>query len=85
MLACICYLQISEYYAITRVLHPGPLLNKCGGLQLADICHSMGMTSCQYFSLCVQACDPELTVLLYNEDGELVHLPLVSSGLAELE
>ncbi|KAM7406894.1 hypothetical protein PAMA_002879 [Pampus argenteus] len=28
---------------------------------------------------------PELTVLLYNEDGELVHLPLVSSGLAEPE
>lgn len=35
--------------------------------------------------MCVQACDPELTVLLYNKDGELVHLPLVSSGLAELE
>lgn len=47
---CICYLQINEHYAITRVLHLGPLLNKCGGPQLADICHSMGMTSCQYFS-----------------------------------
>ncbi|KAG7240408.1 hypothetical protein INR49_026979 [Caranx melampygus] len=33
----------------------------------------------------VVARDPELTVLLYNEDGELVHLPLVSSGLAEFE
>ncbi|TMS06764.1 RING finger protein 17 [Larimichthys crocea] len=33
----------------------------------------------------VVAREPELTVLLYNEDGELVHLPLVSSGLAELE
>ena len=33
----------------------------------------------------VQAYEPELTVLLYNKDGELVHLPLVSSGLAELE
>lgn len=32
-----------------------------------------------------QACEPELTVLLYSEYGELVHLPLVSSGLAELE
>ncbi|XP_056292563.1 RING finger protein 17-like [Pseudoliparis swirei] len=33
----------------------------------------------------IVAREPELTVLLYNEDGELVHLPLVSSGLAELE
>ncbi|XP_022595844.1 RING finger protein 17 [Seriola dumerili] len=33
----------------------------------------------------VVAREPELTVLLYNEDEELVHLPLVSSGLAELE
>ncbi|XP_040005066.1 RING finger protein 17 isoform X2 [Xiphias gladius] len=33
----------------------------------------------------VVAREPELTVLLYGEYGELVHLPLVSSGLAELE
>ncbi|XP_074513953.1 RING finger protein 17 [Sebastes fasciatus] len=33
----------------------------------------------------VVAREPELTVLLYNEDEELVHLPLVSSGLAEIE
>ncbi|KAM8749037.1 RING finger protein 17 isoform 2-T3 [Acanthopagrus schlegelii] len=33
----------------------------------------------------VVAREPELTVLLYDEDGELVHLPLVSSGLAELD
>ncbi|XP_030614244.1 RING finger protein 17 isoform X2 [Archocentrus centrarchus] len=33
----------------------------------------------------VVAQEPELTVLLYNEDGELVHLPLVSRGLADLE
>ncbi|KAF0026789.1 hypothetical protein F2P81_021526 [Scophthalmus maximus] len=33
----------------------------------------------------VVAEEPELTVLLYNKDGQLVHLPLVSSGLAELE
>ncbi|CAJ1079084.1 RING finger protein 17 isoform X4 [Xyrichtys novacula] len=32
----------------------------------------------------VVAREPELTVLLYNEDGELVHLSLVSRGLAEL-
>lgn len=37
------------------------------------------------FLLGVQAREPELKVLLYNEDGGLVHLPLVSSGLAELE
>ncbi|XP_059198689.1 RING finger protein 17 isoform X2 [Centropristis striata] len=33
----------------------------------------------------VTAQEPELTVLLYNEDKELVHLPLVSSGLAEFD
>ncbi|XP_031169903.1 RING finger protein 17 [Sander lucioperca] len=33
----------------------------------------------------VVARDPKLTVLLYNEKEELVHLPLVSSGLAEFE
>ncbi|TWW80400.1 RING finger protein 17, partial [Takifugu flavidus] len=33
----------------------------------------------------VVACEPELTVLLYNTQGELVHLPLVRKGLAELE
>lgn len=36
-------------------------------------------------SSCVQAREPELKVLLYNEDGKLVHMPLVSSGLVELE
>ncbi|XP_060945080.1 RING finger protein 17 [Limanda limanda] len=39
----------------------------------------------QNITACVVAHEPELTVLLYDEDGELVHLPLVSSGLAELE
>ncbi|XP_068185865.1 RING finger protein 17 [Antennarius striatus] len=33
----------------------------------------------------VVARDPELTVLLYNQDGELIHMSLVRSGLAELE
>ncbi|XP_069569519.1 RING finger protein 17 [Brachyistius frenatus] len=33
----------------------------------------------------IVADEPELTVLLYNVDGELVHLPLVLGGLAELE
>ncbi|XP_021162995.2 RING finger protein 17 [Fundulus heteroclitus] len=27
--------------------------------------------------------EPELTLQLYNEDGELVHVPLINSGLAE--
>lgn len=33
----------------------------------------------------IQACEPELTVLLYNTQGELVHLPLIRKGLAELD
>ncbi|XP_068593149.1 RING finger protein 17 [Cebidichthys violaceus] len=36
-------------------------------------------------SASVVAREPELTVLLYDEDEELVHLPLVSRGLAEFE
>lgn len=32
-----------------------------------------------------QACEQELTVLLYNAHGELVHLPLIRKGLAELD
>lgn len=47
--------------------------------------HGLFLVTYAAFLLCVQAREPELTVLLYNEDGELVHLPLVSSGLAELE
>ncbi|XP_062258691.1 RING finger protein 17 [Platichthys flesus] len=39
----------------------------------------------QNITASVVAYEPELTVLLYDKDGELVHLPLVSSGLAELE
>lgn len=33
----------------------------------------------------IQACKPELTVLLYNVYGQLVHLPLIRKGLAELD
>uniref|UniRef100_A0A672GYT6 Tudor domain-containing protein n=1 Tax=Salarias fasciatus TaxID=181472 RepID=A0A672GYT6_SALFA len=33
----------------------------------------------------VVAREPRLTVLLFNKDGEPIHLPLVHSGLAELE
>lgn len=32
-----------------------------------------------------QALEPELTMLLYDEDQQLVHLPLVSCGLADLD
>lgn len=38
-----------------------------------------------YITASVVACEPELTVRLYDEDGQPVHMPLVSSGLAELE
>ncbi|XP_055086710.1 RING finger protein 17 [Periophthalmus magnuspinnatus] len=40
---------------------------------------------CGYITATVVAREPELTVLLYNEDGQPVYKPLVSSGLAELE
>ena len=32
-----------------------------------------------------QTLEPEPTLLLYNERGELVHLPLVASGLADAD
>uniref|UniRef100_A0A3P8U2J1 Ring finger protein 17 n=1 Tax=Amphiprion percula TaxID=161767 RepID=A0A3P8U2J1_AMPPE len=47
-------------------------------MDMIDLLHSNITAS-------VVAKEPELTVLLYNEDGDLVHLPLVSSGLAELQ
>lgn len=34
-------------------------------------------------SASVQACEPELAVLLYDRHGELLHLPLIRKGLAE--
>lgn len=33
----------------------------------------------------IQACEPELTVLLYNMHGQLLHLPLIRKRLAELD
>ncbi|KAM9804538.1 RING finger protein 17 [Neosynchiropus ocellatus] len=36
-------------------------------------------------SASVVSVEPELTVKLYNREGHLVHLPLVGSGLAELD
>lgn len=37
------------------------------------------------WSSSIQACEPALTVLLYNMQGQLVHLPLIRKGLAELD
>ncbi|XP_040913538.1 RING finger protein 17 [Toxotes jaculatrix] len=47
-------------------------------MDMIDLLHSS-------ITALVVAWEPELTVQLYNKDGELVHLPLVRSGLAELE
>jgi len=33
----------------------------------------------------IQATEPQLTVLLYNADGTLVHTRLVEKGLADYE
>ncbi|XP_051260855.1 RING finger protein 17 [Dicentrarchus labrax] len=46
--------------------------------------HMIDLLHCN-ISATVVAREPELTVLLYGEERELIHLPLVSSGLAELE
>uniref|UniRef100_UPI0037E8DC3E RING finger protein 17 n=1 Tax=Semicossyphus pulcher TaxID=241346 RepID=UPI0037E8DC3E len=47
-------------------------------MEMMDLLHSNITAS-------VVVREPQLTVMLYNEDGELVHLTLVSRGLAELE
>ncbi|XP_044072779.1 RING finger protein 17 isoform X2 [Siniperca chuatsi] len=60
------------------VLPYSPRWSVKAAMKMIDLLHSNITAS-------VVAREPELTVLLYNEDGELVHLPLVSSGLAELE
>ncbi len=59
-------------------------------LRFTNLCQRASSQSLSYvfhesFLWSVQAQEPELTVLLYNEDGELIHLPLVNSGLAEAE
>nr|XP_019956334.1 PREDICTED: RING finger protein 17 [Paralichthys olivaceus] len=60
-----------------KVLPYSPSWSVKAALDMIDLLHNITAS--------VVAYDPELTVLLYNKDGELVHLPLVSSGLAELE
>lgn len=60
------------------VLPYSPTWSVKAAMAMIDLLHSSITAS-------VVAQGPELTVLLYNEDGELVHLPLVHSGLAEPE
>uniref|UniRef100_A0A3Q3MRH5 Ring finger protein 17 n=1 Tax=Mastacembelus armatus TaxID=205130 RepID=A0A3Q3MRH5_9TELE len=60
------------------VLPYSPTWSVKAAMAMIDLLHSSITAS-------VVAQEPELMVLLYNEDGELVHLPLVHSGLAEPE
>uniref|UniRef100_A0A3Q4MNV7 Ring finger protein 17 n=1 Tax=Neolamprologus brichardi TaxID=32507 RepID=A0A3Q4MNV7_NEOBR len=67
--------------SVTReenVLPYSPKWSMKAAMEMIDLLHKK-ITA----SVVVQ--EPELTVLLYSEDGELVHLPLVTKGLAELE
>ncbi|XP_063744191.1 RING finger protein 17 isoform X1 [Eleginops maclovinus] len=61
-----------------EVLPYSPRWSLKATMYMVDVLHGKTTAS-------VVAREPELTVLLYNEDKELVHLPLVRSGLAELE
>ncbi|XP_026232525.1 RING finger protein 17 isoform X2 [Anabas testudineus] len=60
------------------VLPYSPTWSMKAAMEMIDLLHSN-------ITACVVVKEPELTVLLYNEDGELVHLPLIRSGLAEPE
>nr|XP_004573086.1 RING finger protein 17 [Maylandia zebra] len=67
--------------SVTReenVLPYSPKWSMKAAMEMIDLLHKNITAS-------VVAQEPELTVLLYSEDGELVHLPLVTKGLAELE
>ncbi|XP_032385352.1 RING finger protein 17 [Etheostoma spectabile] len=61
-----------------KVLPYSPGWSVKAAMDMIDMLHG-------HITASVVARDPELKVLLYNEKQELVHLPLVSSGLAELE
>lgn len=54
-----------------------------GLIRLLD--HSLPLADLIRPSCVFQSCSPELTVALYNEDGELLYQPLLDRGLAELE
>ncbi|KAF3843527.1 hypothetical protein F7725_002376 [Dissostichus mawsoni] len=68
----------SESRQQQEVLPYSPAWSVKAAMNMIDMLHGN-------ITACVVAREPELTVLLYNEDEELVHLPLVSSGLAEFE
>ncbi|KAK2905757.1 hypothetical protein Q8A73_009700 [Channa argus] len=61
-----------------NVLPYSPAWSVKAAVDMIDLLHSNITAS-------VVAREPELTVLLHNDDGELVHLPLVLRGLAEFE
>ncbi|XP_071779829.2 RING finger protein 17 [Centroberyx gerrardi] len=61
-----------------EVLPYSPKWSTKAALDMIDLLHT-------HITASVVSRQPELTVLLYNEGGELVHLPLVSSGLADLD
>ncbi|XP_071394673.1 RING finger protein 17 [Centroberyx affinis] len=60
------------------VLPYSPRWSTKAALDMIDLLHARITAS-------VVSRQPELTVLLHNEKGELVHLPLVRSGLADLD
>ncbi|KAJ0070701.1 hypothetical protein NL108_017887, partial [Boleophthalmus pectinirostris] len=67
--------------SVTRqedVLPYSPVWSIQAAMDMIDLLHG-------YITATVVAREPELTVSLYNEDGQPVYTPLVSSGLAELE
>ncbi|XP_028991937.1 RING finger protein 17 [Betta splendens] len=61
-----------------NVLTYSPAWSVKAAMDMIDLLHS-------HITALVVSTEPELKVQLYNSDGELVHLPLVQSGLAELE
>uniref|UniRef100_A0A3Q3XBP1 Tudor domain-containing protein n=1 Tax=Mola mola TaxID=94237 RepID=A0A3Q3XBP1_MOLML len=60
------------------VLPYSPKWSVKAAMEMIDLLHTS-------ITVSVVACEPELTVLLYDKSGELLHLPLVSQGLAELD
>ncbi|XP_072253858.1 RING finger protein 17 [Leuresthes tenuis] len=67
-----------------RVNREEDVLPYSPGWSVKAAMHMIDLLHCNVTATVV-AREPDLSVLLYNENEELVHLPLVSSGLAELE
>ncbi|XP_072300260.1 RING finger protein 17 [Eucyclogobius newberryi] len=61
-----------------HMLPYSPAWSVQAALDMIDLLHG-------HVTASVVAREPELTVRLYHEDGQPVHTPLVSSGLAELD